>query len=113
MTAPAIIPEEAVQAAFDWLLSSSNDVAAARANLIRAEFKAKKVHARIFLRATGSVESRKAQATDHPDYEEAMERVFVAEETWTRLQDQRSKAEAILEAWRTQEASQRAIRQLR
>jgi hypothetical protein len=108
-----LIPEEAVQAAFDWLRENSQVVGGARANLIRAEFRAKRVHARLMRHATGAMELRKAQATDSEEYAEAMEQLARAEEIWETLKDKRSKAEAILEAWRTQEASQRGLRQVR
>lgn len=108
-----LIPEEAVQAAFDWLREESDIVGAARANLVRAEFQAKRVHARLMKDAEGAMELRKAKATDHPEYAAVMENLARAEGIWETLKDKRSKAEAILEAWRTQEASQRGLRQVR
>lgn len=108
-----MIPEEAVQAAFDWLQSRSEIVGAARANLVRADYKAKRVFARLVRTGIGAVEVRKATAMDSEEYAEAMENLARAEEAWETLRDKRSKAEAILEAWRTQEASQRGIRNLR
>jgi len=107
------IPDEAVQAGFDWLRERSDIVGAARANVVRAEYKAKRVMARLMRHATGAMELRKAQAIDSDEYAEAMENLARAEEIWESLKDKRSKAEAILEAWRTQEASQRGLRQVR
>jgi len=103
------IPEEAVQAAFDWLREASDVVAAAKVNVLRKEFAAKKVHARLFRFGEGSVEARKAWATDHEDYERAMNAYFEASEIWEQMLDRRNKREACLEAWRTQEASQRGM----
>lgn len=109
-----IITQDVLDAAFEWLLKSSDEIAAARANKIRKEFKARKVFARLFLTApTGNVETRKMWATDHSEYEGAMEDVAIAEETWERCQDQRNRAELIIEAWRTQKASQRVIDRIR
>lgn len=108
-----LIPEEAVQAAFDWLNQNSDLVGGARANLIRAEYKAKRIHARIMRHEQGAMELRKAKATDSDEYAAAMEDLAHAEGVWETLKDRRSKAEAILEAWRTQEASQRGLRQVR
>lgn len=113
LTEPRLIPEAAVQAAFDWLVAESATFAAARANVLRKEYAAKKIFAKLFRAADGSVEMRKAWAMCHDDYAQAMEDVFTAEETWTLMQDQKNKAEAILEAWRTQEASQRAVHRIR
>lgn len=103
------IPDEAIEAAFEWLKQSSEVVAAARVNVLRKEFMAKKVHAGLFRHADGSVEARKAWATDHEKYAQAMEEYFQAVEIWETLQDQRNKCEATIEAWRSQEASQRGV----
>lgn len=103
------LPEEAVQAAFDWLREASDVVAAAKVNVLRKEFMAKKVHARLFRHAEGSIELRKAWATDHPEYEAAMNAFFEASELWEQMLDHRNKCEATIEAWRSQEASQRSV----
>ena len=107
------IPDEAVQAGFDWLREKSDVVGAARANVVRCEYKAKRVLARLMKQAEGAMELRKAKAIDNDEYAEAMEDLARAEGIWETLKDRRSKAEAILEAWRTQEASQRGLRQVR
>jgi hypothetical protein len=103
------LPEEAVHAAFDWLKEASDVVAAAKINMLRKEFRAKKVHASLFRHADGNIETRKAWATDHPDYEQAMEEYFQAAELWEQILDRRNKCEATIEAWRSQEASQRGV----
>ena len=103
------LPEEAVSAAFDWLREASDVVAAAKINMLRKEFMAKKIHAKLFRAAEGSIDARKAWATDHDDYARAMEEYFQAAELWEQLMDRRNKCEACLEAWRTQEASQRGV----
>jgi enterochelin esterase-like enzyme len=103
------LPEEAVSLAFDWLREASEVVAAAKINVSRKEFRAKKVYAKLFRVADGNIEARKAWAMDHPDYEAAMEEYFEAAEIWEQMQDRRNKCEACLEAWRTQEASQRGL----
>lgn len=108
-----LLSDEIVQTAFDWLLKSSDEIAMARGNTIRAEFKAKKVFARLFMLADGSVEARKSWAQCHDEYAVAMENVAVAEETWERARDQRNRAELIIEAYRTMEASERAVGKMR
>lgn len=108
-----VITDDAVEMAFNYLHTSSEEIALARANRIRAEFKAKQVFARAFRAAVGAVEMKKAIATCDPDYEIAMENVAIAEETWERMSDQRNRAELILEAWRTAEASDRVMAKIR
>jgi hypothetical protein len=108
-----IITDEVAQMAFDYLNTESHAIGVARANTIRAEFKAKRVFARLFRQASGSVEARKMWATEQAEYEEAMEHYAVAVQNWENMQDSRNRAELIIEAWRTQEASGRQVRSIR
>lgn len=103
------LTQEVVDSAFEWLTGESDAIANARAQVLRTEFKAKKVMARLFLHAQGSVESRKAQALDSDEYETAMENYFEAVKEWERMDDQRDRARTIIEAWRTASATERAI----
>lgn len=113
MSARAVLTDDVVQMAFDYLKNGSEEIALARANVIRAEYAAKRVFSRLFKKSDGSVDMRKATATDHEDYAKAMEHLALAEETWERVRDQRNRAELILEAWRTAEASDRSVRNFR
>lgn len=107
MSAP--LTPEAVEAAFDWLTGSSEELAMAKAQLNRSEFKAKKVFSRLFLRCEGSIESRKAQATVHEEYEAAMETYFAAVEVWNRIEDQRDRAATIVDVWKSLQYNERTI----
>jgi hypothetical protein len=102
-----ILDDAAVEAAYKWLNESSEEIALARAEVLRKEFRAKKVFARLVLHAAGSVEIRKAIATTHEEYEAAMEEYFEASRVWELMQDQRNRAETIGKAWQTAEASGR------
>lgn len=108
-----LLTDEQVQAAFDWILRDSAATAAARAQVLRTEFRMKKVHARLMLQADGAMDVRKATATCHPEYEAASEAYFAAEEEWTRQLEQRRKCELIVEAWRTQSSNERGIQRMR
>lgn len=103
------LKQEVVEAAFEWLHTSSVALGRAKAQLSRTKFRAAKTHARLFLHATGSIESRKAQATVSDEYEAAMEAHFEAEEVWTRMEDQKDRANSILDCWRTTQANERGI----
>jgi hypothetical protein len=103
------LTQEVVEAAFEWLTGSSDDISNARAQVLRMEYKAKRVQARLFLNGTGSIESRKAQALDSDEYANAMENYFEAVKEWERMDDQRDRARTIIEAWRTASATERAI----
>lgn len=109
-----LITDDVLQSAFDWLVESSDNIASARANVVSKTHDAKAMHAKLFLNAPGSsVEARKAWATAHDDYGKAMAEVAIAEGTWALVQDQRAKAETIIEAWRTEQASRRIIDRIR
>lgn len=108
-----LITDEVLDAAFEWLLNSSQEIASARGNLIRAEYKTKRIFSRLFSNASGTVDQRKAYATDHPEYADAQEALAVAEEAWERAKDQRNRAELIVEAWRTEQASRRIVDKIR
>lgn len=108
-----LITDEVVQGAFDYLHDDSRPIASARANLIRAEYQVKRIHAKLFLAATGTIEARKAWATAHDDYAEAQERLAIAEGVWEQQKDQRNRATMILEAWRTEQASRRVVDRIR
>lgn len=104
-----MIPEEALNGAFDYLANSSEEIGNAKGNLVRREFRAKRVFAKLYRIAEGNVEARKAFAMCHEDYAVAMEELAVAEETMERLRDQRNRAELILEVYRTQQATERMV----
>lgn len=110
MNSGRILTQEQVQAAFDVLTKSSADAGAARAMVIRTEYKAKKVFARLFRAApSGNVEERKAWATMHDEYEAAMMSYADAEERWEAIKDERNKAELVMEAWRTMSSNERTV----
>ncbi len=104
-----LITEEMAQAAFDWLASNSEDVAHARGALIRAEYRAKRIHAKQLLVAEGSQEIRKATATVSAEYQSACEDHAEAEAKWAAILDQRNKFELLIEAWRTQQSNERGL----
>ena len=108
MTRP-IVTDDMANTGAEWLASSSDDIAHARGTLIRAEYKVKRVHARLFLEAEGSIEMRKAIATCHPEYEAACDVHAQAEAKWEELKDKRNKLELMMEVWRTQSSNERGI----
>lgn len=109
MTDNRLITQDMAQAAFDWLASNSDDVAHARGSAIRAEYRVKKIMAKEFLKAEGSVDVRKATATCSAEYEEACENHAKADAQWEKLKDQRNKFELLIEAWRTQASNERGL----
>ena len=104
-----LITDDMIEAAVAWLNSNSDDISQARGALIRAEYRVKRVHARLFLAAEGSIDVRKAKATCEPEYDAACEDHAAAEARWEELKDKRNKLELLTEAWRTQSSNERGI----
>jgi hypothetical protein len=80
---------------------------------LRREYQVKQVYSRLFLKADGPVESRKAQACAHLDYIQACDNHAEAEGKLEAYRDTRNKAMLIIEAWRTQQSTDRSTRSLR
>ncbi|MCC2099338.1 MAG: hypothetical protein KDJ29_20780 [Hyphomicrobiales bacterium] len=109
MSARFTIRDETVHAAFDALESHAQPAAAARAMRERREDERRAAKARAFLRATGSVAEREATALLDEEYQQACERFYAAVEADEEYRNQRSKCEAIIEAWRTVQSNYRAM----
>lgn len=105
-----LISEQTIEAAFDWLKINSGPAAAAKAERIRAEYNTKQTKGRLYLQSEeSSVAARDAWALNHPDFAAAVEREAQAVEADEFHRNQRSKAEAIIDAWRTQSSNERVL----
>ena len=109
MNARFTIRDETVHAAFDMLESHAHDAAVAKAMRERREDESKAAKAKAFLRATGSVAEREATAILTEEYRRARELYYEAVEADEEYRNQRSKCEAIIEAWRTCQSNFRAM----
>lgn len=104
-----IIRDETVHAAFDALEAHAHPAAAARAMRERREDERRAAKARAFIAATGSVAEREARSLLDEGYQQACERFYAAIEADEEYRNQRSKCEAIIEAWRSVQANHRAM----
>ena len=103
-----------VEEALNYLATSSDHIAAARAMRLRAEFKRKRVRAKLILDSNqSSAVAREAWAEAHPLYHEACEEEVRAVEADEHARAERNKAETIIETYRTEEATRRAGSSLR
>jgi len=103
------IRDETVHAAFDMLESHAQPAAAARAMRERRDDERRAAKARAFLAATGNVAEREAQSVLSEDYRIACEGFYAAVEADEEYRNQRSKCEAVIEAWRTVQSNFRAM----
>ena len=67
----------------------------------RDKRKAKRVWSALFLRFEGNIESRKAQAEIHPDYQTAQAAEMTSLLEYEKLRNQRDTAQLIIDFWRS------------
>lgn len=103
-----LITDHMVQAAFDYLNDAADAAAKAKADRILSEHRRKSGLAKLILDSPEETDTRrKAWAESQPVYaglcEDEAKSVYADE--WHR--HQRGKAEAVIEAWRTEQANLR------
>jgi hypothetical protein len=104
-----LVTDEMVEEALNYLSVSSDHIAAARAMRLRAEFKRKRVRAKLILESNQpSATMREAWAEAHALYCEACEEEVRAVEADEHARSERNRADTILEVYRTEEATRRA-----
>ena len=104
-----LVTDDMIEVAIQYLATASQITAAARANRIRAEHKRKRTRAMLIMQANErSATLREAWAEAHDLYAEACENEALAVEADEFQRNERNKADAIIEAWRTESASNRA-----
>ena len=104
-----VIRDETVHEAFSALQEHAQPAAAAKAMRERREDERKAAKAKAFLKATGSVAEREAHSILDEGYKQACERFYAAVEADEEYRNERSKCEAIIEAWRTVQSNYRAM----
>ena len=109
MAMPKLITDEAIEEALNYLATNADTAAAARGGRLRAEFERKRIKSRLILQSNEkSLGLREAWAECHPDYMNACEAEVKALEADEYYRNKRNACDAIIEAWRTENANQRA-----
>lgn len=109
-----LISDAMMEAALDYLATASDHISAARAKRLRAEFRRKRVRAKLILQSNErSGILREAWAEAHELYFEACEEEVMATEADEKAREERNNANVIVEAWRTENANRRAGDQFR
>jgi len=103
------ITDQTVHAAFDLLESNVESAAVARAMRERREHEVKAAKAKGFLESEGSVAEREHKAVRTDEYKAACEALYEAIQADERHRNEKSKCEAIIEAWRSCQATQRSM----
>lgn len=91
----------------EFLADTDQDYAAAKTQLLRSEILCKRVRARVYVSAEGAVEQRKALAEANSEVLAADEFLCDATLAFEALKARRSRAEIVIDVWRTLEASRR------
>jgi hypothetical protein len=96
--------------AMAFLAETDQSFAEAKTSLLRCEILGKRVRARAFMaEGLGSVEARKANAEAHPDVIGADDALIAATLDFESLKARRSRAEIVIDVWRSVEASRRKV----
>ena len=85
----------------NYIVKTDFQIAELKVKHERDKRKAKRKWSAIFLRVTGSVEARKAQAEIHPDYELAVAGEMTSLLEYEKLRNKRETANTIIEFWRS------------
>lgn len=102
-----MISDPRAEKALTYLAETDIDAATAKADMERAEFKAKAVRQTVFKIADGSVADRNAVADTSEDYRNAMEAYFAALQLYARIANKRETERIVLDTWRTIQANRR------
>lgn len=102
-----MVSDERAEKALRFLAESDEEAAIAKADMERAEFKAKAIRQTVFKIADGSVADRNALAETSDDYRHAMDLYFVALQKYAHMANKRETEKIVLDTWRTISANRR------
>lgn len=94
-------------AAMTYLAETDEAFAQAKTEVLRAEILCRRIRARVFVGEEGNIETRKAKAEQFPEVIKADEDFCTATLTFETLKAKRSRAEIVIDVWRSVEASRR------
>lgn len=91
----------------EFLAGTDLPFAEAKTQVLRSEILVKRVRARVMINEEGAMELRKAKAEAHPQAAEADDGLIEATLAFEALKARRSRAEIVIDVWRSLNASQR------
>lgn len=102
-----MISEKRLEQALTYRAQTDEECARLRADMERAEFKAKAIRDATFKRLEGSVADRTAEASTATPYMDAMEDYFQLLQAYEAMRNKRATEEIVVEVWRSINASRR------
>lgn len=101
------ISQDRMEKALAYLATTDEPCASLRADMERAEYKAKRTKAAVFQLSEGSVAERNATAETAGDTQNAYEQYFTALRDYEAMKNKRSTEEIVIETWRSLNANRR------
>jgi hypothetical protein len=101
------ITQERMEDALHYLSDTDEACAALRADMARAEWRAKRTKSAIFQISSGSVAERNAMADTSPDTEAAYEQYFKTMREFDAMKNRRATEAIVFEAWRSLNSNRR------
>ena len=101
------ISTERMEQALTFMAETDQTCAQLRADMERAEFKARATKDALFMRLTGTVAERTAQAGASEEYETAMNRYFDFVSAYESVKNKLSTEAIVCECWRSLNANRR------
>lgn len=101
------VTQERMENALAYLADTDEQCAALRADMERAEFRAKRKKAAVFQISAGSVAERNAIAETHEETGEAYEQYFKAMHEYHAMSNRRATETIVVDTWRSLNANRR------
>ena len=101
------IDQNRMESALDYLATTDDAFADAKAQLARCEILAKRARHRIFITESGTVAERQAKADIHPEVGQADDDLVEAITVYERIKAKRERASVVIDVWRSLNASLR------
>ncbi len=101
------ISQERMEEALQYLVDTDEECAGLRAEVERCEYKAKRTEDTIFLRLTGSVAERQAQAKTATESTLAWGEYFIGLQKFEGMKNKRATQSIVFEAWRSLNSNRR------
>ena len=101
------VTQQRMEQALEYLSDTDETCAALRADMERAEFRAKRTEQAVFKVSDGTVAERTATAKTSPDTEAAYEQYFAALQRFDAMRNRRDTEAIVVETWRSLNANRR------
>ncbi len=103
-----MISDDRAEKALRYLAETDLPCAEAKADMERAEFRAKAIKQQTFLHSTGTVAERQAIAEASDEHRDALSGYFDSIKVYSQMANKRETERIVLDCWRSIQANRRA-----